>query len=119
MRAGRDAPEKAALAPYDVDLLVFASASRDVVEPATAHIVQAELGSRAHALDMTNACDSFVNGIDTTRDDPHRPGPPGPGRHPARRCSTGCGTAPDWPGATSGTSWCTRSPCRTWSGSWS
>jgi 3-oxoacyl-[acyl-carrier-protein] synthase-3 len=53
--------------PLDVDLLLFASASRDVVEPATAHIVQAALGSRAHALDVTNACNSFLNGIDLAR----------------------------------------------------
>ncbi|HET9382146.1 MAG TPA: ketoacyl-ACP synthase III [Streptomyces sp.] len=66
-RAARTALERAGLAPYDVDLLLFASATRDVVEPATAHIVQAELGSRAHALDVTNACNSFVNGIDTAR----------------------------------------------------
>ncbi|MEU8621570.1 ketoacyl-ACP synthase III [Streptomyces sp. NPDC048623] len=67
VRAARTAIERASLTPYDVDLLVFASATRDVVEPATAHIVQAELGSRAHALDVTNACNSFVNGIDTAR----------------------------------------------------
>ncbi|MFE2936554.1 3-oxoacyl-ACP synthase III family protein [Streptomyces sp. NPDC059278] len=67
VRAARTALDRAGLAPYDVDLLVFASATRDVVEPATAHIVQAELGSRAHALDVTNACNSFVNGIDTAR----------------------------------------------------
>ncbi|MVO88827.1 ketoacyl-ACP synthase III [Streptomyces sp. p1417] len=66
-RAGRVALERAGLAPYDVDLLVFASATRDVAEPATAHIVQHELGCRAHALDVTNACNSFVNGIDTAR----------------------------------------------------
>ncbi|MFG2714457.1 3-oxoacyl-ACP synthase III family protein [Streptomyces goshikiensis] len=65
--AGRRALEAAGLTPPDLDLLVFASASRDVVEPATAHIVQAELGSRAHALDVTNACNSFVNGIDLAR----------------------------------------------------
>lgn len=82
VRAARDALERAGLAPYDVGLLVFASASRDVVEPATAHIVQAELGSRAHALDVTNACDSFVNGIDTARAMILAGrGPPGPGRH--------------------------------------
>ncbi|MET9920040.1 ketoacyl-ACP synthase III [Streptomyces sp. NPDC006435] len=67
VRAGRTALARAGLTPYDVDLLVFASATRDVAEPATAHIVQAELGSRAHALDVTNACNSFVNGIDTAR----------------------------------------------------
>ncbi|MFJ6017005.1 3-oxoacyl-ACP synthase III family protein [Streptomyces sp. NPDC092952] len=67
VRAGRTALERAGLTPYDVDLLVFASATRDVVEPATAHIVQAQLGSRAHALDVTNACNSFLNGIDTAR----------------------------------------------------
>ncbi|MER7112605.1 3-oxoacyl-ACP synthase III family protein [Streptomyces sp. NPDC000229] len=67
VRAARTALDRAELAPYDVDLLVFASATRDVAEPATAHIVQAELGSRAHALDVTNACNSFVNGIDTAR----------------------------------------------------
>ncbi|MGW0391495.1 3-oxoacyl-ACP synthase III family protein [Streptomyces sp. NPDC003042] len=65
--AARRALAAAGLTPLDVDLLLFASASRDMVEPATAHIVQAELGSRAHALDVTNACNSFVNGIDLAR----------------------------------------------------
>ncbi|WP_406402482.1 3-oxoacyl-ACP synthase III family protein [Streptomyces uncialis] len=65
--AARDALRGAGLGPADIDLLVFASASRDMVEPATAHIVQDALGSRAHALDVTNACNSFVNGIDTAR----------------------------------------------------
>jgi acyl-CoA:acyl-CoA alkyltransferase len=55
------------LDPLDVDLLLFASASRDMVEPATAHVVQAALGGRAHALDVTNACNSFLNGIDLAR----------------------------------------------------
>jgi acyl-CoA:acyl-CoA alkyltransferase len=65
--AARRALESAELDPFDIDLLLFASASRDIVEPATAHIVQAELGSRAHALDVTNACNSFINGIDLAR----------------------------------------------------
>ncbi|MFC9824361.1 3-oxoacyl-ACP synthase III family protein [Streptomyces erythrochromogenes] len=65
--AARRALDAASLSPLDIDLLLFASASRDMVEPATAHIVQAELGSRAHALDVTNACNSFVNGIDLAR----------------------------------------------------
>jgi 3-oxoacyl-[acyl-carrier-protein] synthase-3 len=57
----------ARLDPLDVDLLLFASATRDMAEPATAHVVQAALGSRAHALDVTNACNSFLNGIDLAR----------------------------------------------------
>ncbi|NBM16648.1 ketoacyl-ACP synthase III [Streptomyces sp. GC420] len=65
--AARKALAAARLEALDIDLLLFASATRDVAEPATAHIVQAELGSRAHALDVTNACNSFVNGIDVAR----------------------------------------------------
>ncbi|NJC86251.1 3-oxoacyl-ACP synthase III family protein [Planosporangium mesophilum] len=67
VRAARRALAAADLDPLDIDLLLFASATRDLVEPATAHIVQAELGSRAHALDLTNACNSFLNGIDAAR----------------------------------------------------
>ncbi|MGE5829272.1 MAG: 3-oxoacyl-ACP synthase III family protein [Micromonosporaceae bacterium] len=65
--AARSALTAAGLDPFDLDLLLFASASRDMVEPATSHIVQAELGSKAHTLDVTNACNSFVNGIDLAR----------------------------------------------------
>lgn len=65
--AARRVLDSAGLDAADVDLLIYASATRDVAEPATAHIVQAELGSRAHALDVTNACNSFVNGIDIAR----------------------------------------------------
>ncbi|MGP3976498.1 3-oxoacyl-ACP synthase III family protein [Streptomyces sp. 8N114] len=67
IRAARAALDSAGLDPVDVDLLLFASATRDVVEPATAHIVQAALGSRAHALDVTNACNSFIGGVDLAR----------------------------------------------------
>jgi 3-oxoacyl-[acyl-carrier-protein] synthase-3 len=67
VHAARRALAAADLDPLDVDLLLFASASRDMVEPATGHIVQAELGSRAHVLDITNACNSFLNGIDAAR----------------------------------------------------
>ncbi|GAA4942950.1 3-oxoacyl-ACP synthase III family protein [Actinoplanes utahensis] len=67
LHAARAALTSAGLDPLDIDLLLFASASRDMVEPATAHILQAALGSRAHALDVTNACNSFVNGIDLAR----------------------------------------------------
>ncbi|MFD5561123.1 3-oxoacyl-ACP synthase III family protein [Kitasatospora griseola] len=65
--AARRALAARGIGPEDVDLLLFASASRDVCEPATAHLVQAELGSRAHAFDLSNACNSFLNGIDAAR----------------------------------------------------
>jgi 3-oxoacyl-[acyl-carrier-protein] synthase-3 len=46
-----------------VDLLVFASASQDMVEPATAHIVAAKLGARCPVFDVKNACNSVLNAI--------------------------------------------------------
>ncbi|MEV0083626.1 ketoacyl-ACP synthase III [Saccharopolyspora sp. NPDC050642] len=48
----------------DVDLLLFASASQDMVEPATAHIVAAKLGLRCPVMDVKNACNSVLNGIE-------------------------------------------------------
>ncbi|MFI9158983.1 3-oxoacyl-ACP synthase III family protein [Kitasatospora aureofaciens] len=65
--AARRALAARGLDPGDIDLLLFASATRDICEPATAHIVQTELGTRAHALDVSNACNSFLNGIDLAR----------------------------------------------------
>ncbi|WP_263104342.1 3-oxoacyl-ACP synthase III family protein [Kitasatospora sp. DSM 101779] len=67
LAAARRALDSAGHHPLDIDLLVYASATRDVCEPATAHLVQAELGSRAHAFDVANACNSFINGIDVAR----------------------------------------------------
>ncbi|WP_433247821.1 3-oxoacyl-ACP synthase III family protein [Streptosporangium sp. CA-135522] len=46
-----------------VDLLIFASASQDMVEPATAHIVAAKLGLSCPVFDVKNACNSMLNGI--------------------------------------------------------
>ncbi|MGW7524173.1 hypothetical protein [Streptomyces sp. NPDC054783] len=54
VRAARPAPVRSGPAPYDMDLLVFASATRDMAEPATARVVQAEPGSRAHASSWTS-----------------------------------------------------------------
>jgi acyl-CoA:acyl-CoA alkyltransferase len=62
-----EAAEKAlALAgrsPQDVDLVLWASASQDVSEPATSHIVQKKLGIATAAMDIKNACNSFINGL--------------------------------------------------------
>ncbi|WP_326826506.1 3-oxoacyl-ACP synthase III family protein [Streptosporangium sp. NBC_01756] len=45
------------------DLLIFASASQDMVEPATGHIVAAKLGLSCPVFDVKNACNSMLNGI--------------------------------------------------------
>jgi 3-oxoacyl-[acyl-carrier-protein] synthase-3 len=52
------------IATTDIDLLIFASASQDLVEPATAHIVAAKLGLRCPVLDVKNACNSVLNGLE-------------------------------------------------------
>lgn len=52
------------VAPAEVDLLLFASASQDMVEPATAHIVSAKLGTGCPVMDVKNACNSVLNGIE-------------------------------------------------------
>lgn len=47
----------------DVDLLIYASAGQDLIEPATAHIIQSKLGTSCPAFDVKNACNSFLNGL--------------------------------------------------------
>ncbi|MFJ4206942.1 3-oxoacyl-ACP synthase III family protein [Paenarthrobacter sp. NPDC089675] len=48
----------------DVDLLIFASASQDMVEPATGHMAAAKLGLGCPVMDVKNACNSFLNGLE-------------------------------------------------------
>jgi 3-oxoacyl-[acyl-carrier-protein] synthase-3 len=63
--AARHALEDAGLGVGDVDLLIFAAASHDVTEPATASILQAKLAAvRAQTFDVKNACNSFVSALD-------------------------------------------------------
>jgi 3-oxoacyl-[acyl-carrier-protein] synthase-3 len=52
-----------AQSPGPIDLLVFASASQDLIEPATAHIVAAKLGLTAAVMDVKNACNSLLVGM--------------------------------------------------------
>ena len=49
--------------PGDPDLVIFASASQDLVEPATSHIVAAKLGVEAPVMDVKNACNSVVDAM--------------------------------------------------------
>jgi 3-oxoacyl-[acyl-carrier-protein] synthase-3 len=50
--------------PAEIDLLLYASAGQDLTEPATAHIVQERIGTRAAVFDVKNACNSFLNGLE-------------------------------------------------------
>jgi len=47
----------------DVDALIFAAASQDLTEPATANIVQEKLGTSCPVFDIKNACNSFLCGL--------------------------------------------------------
>jgi 3-oxoacyl-[acyl-carrier-protein] synthase-3 len=63
--ASKVALDRAGVTPEDLDVVIFASASHDIAEPATANVLQAKLGAvNAHCLDAKNACNSFLNGMD-------------------------------------------------------
>lgn len=47
----------------EIDLLIFASASQDLIEPATSHIISNNLGTTCPVFDIKNACNSFLNGL--------------------------------------------------------
>jgi 3-oxoacyl-[acyl-carrier-protein] synthase III len=49
--------------PGEVDLVLFASASQDLIEPATSHIVAAKLGLECPVMDVKNACNSVLNAM--------------------------------------------------------
>ncbi len=55
---------QAQLSTRDIDLLIFAAASQDIIEPATANIVQYKLGLHCPVFDVKNACNSFMNGLE-------------------------------------------------------
>lgn len=46
-----------------IDFLIFAAASSDLLEPATANIVQAKLGLQCPVMDIKNACNSVVSAV--------------------------------------------------------
>ena len=64
-RAASRALDESGLDPQAIDLLIFASASHDVAEPATANMLQASVGcGNAAVMDVKNACNSFLNGLE-------------------------------------------------------
>ena len=64
-RASQRALEQAGISADEIDLIIFASASHDIAEPATANILQDKLEAwNAHAFDVKNACNSALNALD-------------------------------------------------------
>ena len=63
--AGRAALAMAGVDPADVDLLLLATCSSDQQFPASASVVQHELGLTCGAIDMNAACSGFVYGLVT------------------------------------------------------
>ena len=63
-RAGREAMERAGVAPDAVDTVIVATCTPDRPFPATACTVQANLGiTRAGSFDLAAACSGFVYGL--------------------------------------------------------
>jgi 3-oxoacyl-[acyl-carrier-protein] synthase-3 len=68
LRAARYALERARLRPQDVQLVIVGTCSPDYIFPATACMVQSELGAtRAGAFDVEAACTSFVTALGVAR----------------------------------------------------
>jgi 3-oxoacyl-[acyl-carrier-protein] synthase-3 len=64
-RASEAALARAGVRAEEIDTLIFAAASHDISEPATANILQEKLRARnAHVMDVKNACNSFLNAVD-------------------------------------------------------
>ena len=61
--ACRKVLEKTNVSRNDIDLLIYASACQDLVEPATSHIVQSKLGTNCPVFDVKNACNSYLNAV--------------------------------------------------------
>jgi 3-oxoacyl-[acyl-carrier-protein] synthase III len=64
--AARDALERAGIAATDLDCIIVATSTPDMIMPATAAMVQKNIGAaNAFAFDMNAVCSSFVYAVDT------------------------------------------------------
>ncbi len=63
--AGRQALERAGVAPEELDLIIVATDTPDYISPATASVVQAKLAAvNAGTYDVNCACAAWVTGLD-------------------------------------------------------
>ena len=65
VEAGRDAMAMDGVDPSDVDLLLLATCTGDQQFPASASVVQHDLGMSCGAIDLNAACSGFVYGLVT------------------------------------------------------
>ena len=65
VEAGRGAMAMAGVDPSDVDLLLLATCTGDQQFPASASVVQHDLGMSCGAIDLNAACSGFVYGLVT------------------------------------------------------
>ncbi len=63
VEAGRKALEHSGIDPADIDLLVLATTTPDQLVPATASVVQHQLGLHCGAFDVNAACSGFTYGL--------------------------------------------------------
>jgi 3-oxoacyl-[acyl-carrier-protein] synthase-3 len=64
IRAAREALERAEVSPWQVDLVICCTATPDFLFPATACLVQQEIGAEnAGAFDLQAACSGFIYGL--------------------------------------------------------
>lgn len=67
VRAVRALEERRPGSLATADLLIFASAGQDLIEPATSHIVAAKLGFTGPVFDVKNACNSVLEAMNVAR----------------------------------------------------
>ena len=63
-RAGAIALERSGVEPSDVDLLIVATSTPDMVFPSTACLAQAKIGLTCPAFDLNAACTGFIYAIE-------------------------------------------------------
>ena len=65
--AARNAIADAGLTPADIDFIILATTSPDRMAPATAAMIQADIGATCPAMDINAACSGFMYGVRTAQ----------------------------------------------------